>query len=93
MKTLKDVLMLFTDELNNEIQCIEYLNSDEDFKLIVGFSVDDDDEDSFQLGEIWLFGDGTTALNMCVNYGGTHVVPDKMIDFYVKIRDTWKNSI
>lgn len=94
MRNLKDVLLLFSDDILKDVDEIRYLDSPEDFCIKAVFP-DPEVEDTYEYIDIWLFGTGETALMVrgddVDQYGA--LIWDNVINFYVKIRDIWKNNV
>jgi len=88
---LKDILLLFDDEIVDQMESIGYLNSANDFEITAHF-VDEVDADTQQDIGIWLFSNGETALHV-IKKDMVGYILDNAIDFYIKVRDIWKNNV
>ena len=92
--TLIEVLDKFTTEINEKIESIKY-DGEDCYELTAAFK-DEDGCDEWQIASITLFDSGSTMLYVSGDGIDGESVPwiwDNVIDFYMEVRNIWKNVV
>ena len=95
--TLIQVLDKFPTEINQLIESIKYDDGDDCYKITATFAIEDDPaQGEWQYVSIILFDSGSTMLYVKGDGIDGETAPwiwDNVIDFYVKVRNIWKNVV
>lgn len=86
--TLREVFNVFSEDIAERVEQISYMDGADNFEMVCCFN--DDDNNCIET-HIWLFDNGDTALRVIDAPLG--VIDDCIVDFYVKVRQEWKNSV